>query len=61
MCIRDSTILDMIPKVRNPSKPAELVPVACYNAICKCLTNMICEMMKPTLKHLMDEAHGPFI
>ncbi|XP_062115116.1 uncharacterized protein LOC133829344 [Humulus lupulus] len=57
----NNALLTLIPKVPNPTKAVEYRPIACCNALYKCISNMICSRLNVVLPVLINQNQGAFV
>ncbi|XP_062074066.1 uncharacterized protein LOC133778209 [Humulus lupulus] len=56
----NNALLTLIPKVPNPTKAVEYRPIACCNALYKCISKMICGRLNLILPVLINQNQGAF-
>ncbi|XP_062089422.1 uncharacterized protein LOC133795953 [Humulus lupulus] len=57
----NNALLTLIPKVPNPTKAVEYRPIACCNALYKCISKMICGRLNMVLPVLINQNQGAFV
>ncbi|XP_074290700.1 uncharacterized protein LOC141617406 [Silene latifolia] len=57
----NSTILTLIPKVKQPGSVLEYRPIACCNVLYRCITKIICSRLSEVLPDIMHSSQGGFI
>jgi len=56
-----ATKLVVLPKVPHPQVAADFRPISCCNTLYKCITKLLCQMIKDVLPYLIDPSQGAFI
>ncbi|GKA55522.1 RNA-directed DNA polymerase, eukaryota, reverse transcriptase zinc-binding domain protein [Tanacetum coccineum] len=57
----NATLLSLIPKINSPNKVYDFRPISCCNVIYKCISKILSERLKPSLKKLVNLNQSAFI
>ncbi|PWA88072.1 reverse transcriptase domain, Reverse transcriptase zinc-binding domain protein [Artemisia annua] len=57
----NATLVPLVPKVPHPSKVNEFRPIACCNVVYKCISKILTNRIKESLKKLVDLNQSAFI
>lgn len=57
----NSTMITLIPKIASPLNANEFRPISCCNVIYKCISKMICAMLKQVLSLIVNENQVTFV
>lgn len=57
----NTTILTLIPKSDNPLSVTEFRPIGCCSVVYKCISKLLCMLLKNVLGDIVDEAQSAFI
>nr|GEV48382.1 hypothetical protein [Tanacetum cinerariifolium] len=55
------TILALVPKVNSPARVNDYIPISCYNVLFKCISKIIANRLKDSLKRLISPNQSVFI
>ncbi|GJY36038.1 RNA-directed DNA polymerase, eukaryota, reverse transcriptase zinc-binding domain protein [Tanacetum coccineum] len=57
----NSTVIALVPKIQTPAKVSDYRPIACCNVIFKCISKILTERIKMSLKKLVSQNQSAFI
>lgn len=57
----NTTLVFLIPKVKNPKKVADLRPISLCNVLMRILSNVMANRVKPTLQYIIWDQQSAFI
>ncbi|KAK3212586.1 hypothetical protein Dsin_017292 [Dipteronia sinensis] len=57
----NATILSLVPKVPNPSKMKDFIPISCCNILYKIIAKIIANRNKPCLPNIISPSQATFV
>lgn len=56
----NATAISLVPKVQNPTRVSEFMPISCCNTIYKCIAKILADRLKITLHTLISNNQSAF-
>nr|GEV96344.1 hypothetical protein [Tanacetum cinerariifolium] len=57
----NATLISLVPKIQTPNKVSDFKPIACCNALYKCISKIITNRLKRFLGKLVHESQSAFV